>query len=45
MIYLVAAYVVIWLVVFGLVFNMVRRQSQIDAELQMLEEIASQQGK
>ncbi|NUQ37365.1 MAG: CcmD family protein [Caldilineales bacterium] len=41
MIYLVAAYVVIWLVVFGLIFNMHRRQAQLDSELQMLEEIAN----
>jgi hypothetical protein len=32
--YLVAAYVVLWAVSFGLVFGMVLRQRRLDAELQ-----------
>ena len=39
MLYLAAAYAVIWLAVFVLVFSMNRRQSQLDEELHILEEI------
>ncbi len=34
--YLVAAYVVLWAVSFGLVFSMVVRQRKLDSELQAL---------
>ena len=34
--YLIAAYVVLWAISFGLVFSMVWRQRKIDAELQAL---------
>jgi len=36
MVYLVAAYVVLWAVSFGLVFAMVLRQRKLDAELRAL---------
>ena len=39
MAYLAAAYAVIWLVVFILVFNMRRRQEKVVEELAMLEEM------
>ena len=34
--YLVAAYVVLWAISFGLVFSMVLRQRRIDADLRAL---------
>jgi len=34
--YLVAAYVVLWAISFGLVFSMVLRQRKLDSELQAL---------
>ena len=40
MLYLAAAFTIIWLVVFIFVFLMYRRQTHIDAELEMLEETA-----
>lgn len=39
MLYLAAAYAVIWLAVFILVFSMNRRQSQLNDEISILEEI------
>ena len=39
MAYLAAAYGVIWLVVFILVFNMHRRQEKVVEQLEMLEEM------
>ncbi len=39
MAYLAAAYAVIWLVVFILVFNMHRRQEKVVEQLEMLEEM------
>ena len=39
MAYLAAAYGVIWLVVFILVFNMRRRQEKVVEQLEMLEEM------
>lgn len=43
MIYLAAAYGVIWLAVFILVFSMNRRQSQLNEELSILEEMIRDQ--
>ncbi|NOZ72612.1 MAG: CcmD family protein [Chloroflexi bacterium] len=43
MIYLAAAYGVIWLAVFILVFSMNRRQSQLNEELTILEEMIRDQ--
>lgn len=43
MIYLAAAYGVIWLAVFVLVFSMHRKQSHLNDELSILEEIIREQ--
>lgn len=45
MTYLAAAYGVIWLAVFALIFSMNRRQAQLDSQLDMLEEIVQRQSK
>ena len=43
MTYFVAAYGVIWLVVFILVFSMRRRQEKVEEQLGMLEEMVNEQ--
>ncbi|RME84304.1 MAG: CcmD family protein, partial [Caldilineae bacterium] len=40
MIYMVAAYIVIWLVVFVFVLRMWMRQNQLEEQLTILEEVA-----
>jgi hypothetical protein len=40
LIYLVAAYAVFWLVSFGLIYSIARRQRQLRQDLKMLEQLA-----
>lgn len=42
MIYMVAAYLIIWAASFGLIFSMVRRQSNLRREISALKEISQE---